>query len=63
MNDPSLRVMQRDGRGLNVNDITGSKKHGSGSVPPTGPRARAIAVMPHQLEYDLINPGTNGGMK
>ena len=64
MNDPTLRVEQRDRRGLDVNDIVGAKKngvHASGSLPPTGPRSRAIAVMPHQMEYDIINPGTDAG--
>ena len=65
MNDPSLIMMQRDHRGLNVNDINSKKnsKQGPGSLPPTGPIQRAISVRPHQLEYDIINPGTKENEK
>ena len=59
MNDPTLGVMRKEQRGLDVNDINGSKKRGSQqALPPQGPIQRASSVRPRQMEYDIINPAT-----
>ena len=63
MNDPSLRVMRKEERGMDVNDITGNKKtlHGPGTLPPTGPIDRIQPVKPRMMDYDIINPVPGDG--
>ena len=59
MNDPTLGVMRKEQRGLDVNDINGQKKRASQpALPPQAPMQRASSVRPRQMEYDIINPGT-----
>ena len=62
MADPNLRVMGKEARGLDVNDITGNRKNNKGgSAHPPISSERAVPVKPRMMEYDIINPTTNEG--
>ena len=65
MNDPTLRIVAKEERGLDVSDITGSKSRQNAqnrnALPPRGPIERIAPIRPRVMEYDIINPVANEG--
>jgi len=63
MNDPTLRVISKEERGLDVSDITGRKTRNDAQIrnalPPRGPIERMAPIRPRVMEYDIINPAPN----
>ena len=63
MNDPTLRVITKEERGLDVSDITGKKTRNDtqirNALPPRGPIERMAPIRPRVMEYDIINPVAN----
>ena len=53
MYDPNAKVVSREQRALNVNDITGKSVKALNSD-------RVAPIRPKVMDYDIINPGPKG---